>query len=65
MNEILNINLINKYINDYRFTECEFCSLCKISNDDFNALMSGADFNIISLFKIAKQIEAPIYRLFK
>ena len=65
INEKLNTQIIIEYIENNNLTKKEFCQQCKISISTFYKIINGKNFNLISLFKIAKIIEVPIHMFFK
>lgn len=65
MEQLVNVTLINEYIETNRLTEKEFCKQCKISTSAFYKIMEGKDFNLISLFRIAKRMNVDLCRFFQ
>ncbi len=64
MNEKLNISLIKNHINSNGLSIVEFCKLCRISTSTFYRIMQGKDFNTMSIFKIAKEMNIQVFLLF-
>lgn len=64
MNE-LKFNIITKYIETQNITIKEFCKQCNISTSTYYRIMKGKDFNLISLFRIAKKMNIRIHIFFK
>ncbi len=64
MNDKLNIQIIEKYIKTNNLTKKEFCKQCNISTSTFYRIMQGKDFNLLSLFRIAKKMNVPIHQFF-
>lgn len=62
--KLINTRLINDYIKDNHLTKKEFCKTCKISVTTYYNIINGKDFNLLSLFRIAKTVGVPIHRLF-
>ncbi len=66
MEEIIKMELIEKFIKEQGFTKTQFCKLCKISYGTFLKIKRGEDAMMISaLFKIARVMGVPIKELFK
>lgn len=63
--EQVNRQVILAYIVNNNLTEKEFCRQCQISIWAFYKITNGRNFNLISLFKIAKKMNTPIHTLFK
>lgn len=47
-----------------KMSKTKFCKVCKIGISTFNRIMNNKNFNLISLFKIAKTINVRICELF-
>lgn len=54
MINLLNTKMITDYITTNHLTKREFCKQCKISITTFYRIMKGKNFNLIALFRIAK-----------
>ncbi len=65
MNNKVNAEIITEYINSNGLTNKEFCRQCNISLSTFYRIVRGGDFNLKSLFRVAKKINLPLYKLFK
>lgn len=64
MKEIVNTQKIIEYIDVNNLTKTDFCKLCKISISTFNRILSGKDFYLATLFKIAKIMQVNVCNLF-
>lgn len=64
MKELVKTYIIKDYIREKKLTKTEFCKLCKISIHTLNKILSGKNFEISALFKIAKVLEMEVYQLF-
>lgn len=61
----INTKLILEYIQINNLTMKEFCKQCNISIATFYRIIKHKNFKLISLFRIAKKIQAPVHTLFK
>ncbi len=64
MKDKLNVEIIEEYIKTNNLTIKDFCKQCNISISTFYRIMHGKDFNLLSLFRIAKKINVPIHEFF-
>ncbi len=64
MNNLINIEIINTYIKENKLTKTGFCKKCKVGLSTFNKIISGKNFNLIFLFRIAKTMKIGIAELF-
>ncbi len=64
MKDKLNVKLIEKYIKTNNLSIKNFCKQCNISTSTFYRIMQGKDFNLLSLFRIAKNMNLPIHEFF-
>ena len=64
MEDKLNIKIIEDYIRTNNLTIKDFCKQCNISVSTFYRIIQGKDFNLLSLFRIAKTINLPIHKFF-
>lgn len=60
MSAKVNANLFSEYIQNNRLTVKEFCKQCKVSLSTYYRIIQGKDFNLISLFRIARKINVPV-----
>ena len=58
---IINTDIILEYIKINGFSKKEFCKQCQISVSTFYRIMQGRDFNLVSLFKIARKMNVPAH----
>ena len=65
MNNAVNTTIINSYIEANKLSKAKFCKLCKISIYAFNKIMTGQDFDIINIFRIAKAMNIRVCELFR
>ncbi len=65
MNEQLDVEKITEYIKENGLTKKEFCKQCNISPSALYRITHGKNFNLISLFRIAKRMNVPIHQFFK
>ena len=65
MKNLINIEIIKKYMLENKISKTKFCKMCKISPSTLNKIMTGDDnFRIIAFFKIAKVIKIEVYQMF-
>ncbi len=64
MKDKLNVQIIEEYIKTNNLTKKDFCKQCNISVSTFYRIMHGKDFNLLSLFRIAKNMNVPIHKFF-
>ena len=65
MTKYIKISLIETYIKNNSFTITKFCKLCNINPQTLKKIMQNkSNFNISSLFKIAKVMKLEIHELF-
>ena len=64
MYQLVNVALITEYIKTNHLTKKEFCKQCEISTSTFYKIMEGKNFNLISLFRIAKRMNVDLCRFF-
>lgn len=60
----VNAYLIMQYLKDNNLTKLAFCKQCKISIIEFYKIIKGRNFNLSSLFRVAKKIDIPIHKFF-
>lgn len=65
MYEQLDVEKIAEFIKENGLTKKEFCKQCNISPSALYRIMNGKNFNLTSLFRIAKRMNEPIHRFFK
>ena len=65
MKNLINIEIIKKYMLENKISKTKFCKMCKISPSTLNKIMTGDDnFRKIAFFKIAKVIKIEVYQMF-
>lgn len=64
MKNQINFQLINDYMEERGLSKTCFCSMCKISVSTLNRILTGKNFNSVALFRIARLLNVPIYKLF-
>ena len=64
MQDKLNVKIIEEYIKANKLTIKNFCMQCNISVSTFYRIIHGKDFNLLSLFRIAKTINLQIHKFF-
>lgn len=64
MNNAVNTKMIYDYIKDNNLSKTEFCKLCKIGVSTLNRIMTNNNFNLISIFRIAKTMRVKVCELF-
>lgn len=64
MEGAVNTTIIDSYIKANNLSKTQFCKLCKISVSTLNRIMTNNNFNLISLFRIAKTMDVHICKLF-
>ncbi|MBQ7579090.1 MAG: hypothetical protein IJT25_00965 [Clostridia bacterium] len=65
MNKIVNIKLIEHYIEEKKLNKTSFCKKCKVSACTFNKIIKNeTNFRINALFKIAREMEINVFDLF-
>ncbi len=64
MDKQLKTEIITEYICSHRLTKKEFCKQCKISIPTFYRVMQNKNIKLITLIKIARKINLPIYKFF-
>ncbi len=64
MNFKIHTELIANYMVENHLTKTEFCKQCGISTNSLNKILKQENCNLSSLFKVAKTLGIPIYRLF-
>lgn len=57
--------LIENYIKENGISKTGFCKSCKISTSTLNNIYANKDFNLISLFKIARKLKTKYLRTFR
>ena len=61
-----NLKLIKNYINENQLTKTEFCKRCKIHISVLNKIfVNQTNFRYIALFKISKELNIHIAKLFQ
>lgn len=60
----MNVEMILEYIKSNNLTNKEFCKQCRISTSTFYRIMNNKNFNLVSLFKIAKKMNVRVCQLF-
>ena len=65
MEQKINVEIITDYISANRLTKKEFCEKCKIGISTLYSIFKQKNVDVLSLFKIAKAINVPLYRFFK
>ena len=61
-----NLKLIKNYIKENQLTKTEFCKRCKIHISVLNKIfVNQTNFRYIALFKIAKELNIHIAKLFQ
>ncbi len=63
MENKINTEKISDYIGAHNLTKTAFCKLCRISISTFNRILSGENFFINALFKIARVMKVEVYTL--
>ncbi|MBP5242521.1 MAG: helix-turn-helix transcriptional regulator [Clostridia bacterium] len=65
MYNTLKVEIFKNYMNENNLSKTRFCKLCGISPKTFAKIMTGdAEFHIIALYKMARVINIPIYKMF-
>lgn len=65
MDNAIKTDAIEKYLLDNNLSKSEFCKRCHISTDTYDEILKRkTDFNIIALFKIAREINSYISRMY-
>lgn len=64
MDNLIRIYLIDNYLKYNNISKTSFCLRCGISNSTLNKIYLYKNFNIKALFKIAKELNLPVCRLF-
>lgn len=66
MKNTIKTELIYNFIKQNNLSKRQFSKLCKISPNTLNKIMSNCkNFNIVSLFKIARILKVQIYQMFE
>ena len=66
MNDTINIELIENYLNAFKITKSEFCKRAKISYSVLTKIYNNQiNFRINALFKICRTIGINLYQIFK
>ena len=65
MYDKLNTKLIFDYIKNNNLTKTKFCRQCKISTSTFYKIISGKDFRLIALIKMAKIMNLKLSQFFE
>ena len=60
MNNQINTQIIFEYLKDNNLSKTAFCKQCNLSHITYEKIINGEDFGIVSLFKIARQLNRPI-----
>lgn len=67
MKGYINTNLIKTYLSENNLSKTKFCKLSKITLHSFNNVISErySNTNIKVFFRIARQMNLPIYKIFE
>ncbi|MCI8412988.1 MAG: helix-turn-helix transcriptional regulator [Clostridia bacterium] len=64
MNDKVNFRIITDYITANHLTKKEFCKQCNVSISTFYRIAHGKNFDLHSLFKMAKRMNIAFHLLF-
>lgn len=64
MTNLINVVLIEDYMAKNKLSKTKFSQLCKISPATLDRVLSGGNFSVIALFRIAKILEVEVYQMF-
>lgn len=60
-----NTQIISDYIKKNNLTQKDFCNKCNISINTYKKIITGKNFRLLSLYKIAKVINIPFHNFLK
>lgn len=61
---IVNTEKIEDFRIKNNFTKKEFCEMCKIGTDTYHRILTGQNFYLTAIFKIARVMKVHAYTLF-
>lgn len=61
---IINTEKIENFRIKNNFTKKEFCDLCKIGTNTYQRILTGKNFLLSAIFKIARVMKVHAYTLF-
>lgn len=65
MKNLVNTEMILKYLKENNLTKGKFCKACKISEMTFNRILNNeSKVSLVSLFKISIQMKVTFQELF-
>lgn len=65
MKKIIKTEMILNYLKENNLTKKAFCQKCKIGTQILNKILRNqTNFNIVALFRIARQLEIEVCELF-
>ena len=65
MKEIIDVKMIEEYLEKNHFTKTEFCKRCGISMATLNRILLNQNINVLSLFRVAKEMNVPLHKMFR
>ena len=65
MNNNVNTQIIFEHLKNNNLSKTAFCKKCNLGVKTYEKIINGEDFKIISLFKIARQLNCQIHNLFQ
>lgn len=63
LQNVVNTQMIEDYITEKRLTKASFCRLCKIGTQTLDRMLSGKNFKINALFKVARALNVQVHKL--
>ena len=64
MTNLVNVVLIEDYMAKNKLSKTKFSQLCKISSATLDRVLSGGNYSVIALFRIARVLEVQVHQLF-
>jgi len=61
---IINTEKIENFRLKNNFTKKGFCEMCKIGTNTYQRILTGQDFYVVAIFKIARVMKVHAYTLF-
>lgn len=65
MSNIINTEIIKNYMEENNLSKRAFCKLCKISPATLERILMNKDsVRLMVIFRIARALKTPVYKLF-